>query len=282
MIPNLRCLVSILVFVGLPTAAHAGAWPQSPGATYAKLSVSTFSTTRFHTSEGQRLDTSEYSQLRLDGYLEAGITARLTGVLRLPIVERASFETSETHTAPGDLTLEARYAVRTGASPIALGLRVELPTGDSEGITPLRNTDGFVRLPTGDNETTLEPVLTVSHSFYPVPAYITGDAGYAFRGNGFTDAYRGHLEAGWRPAARILIRGTLDTFGPVTTPNRQLSLDASNGRGEGVQFTRLGGGIGYDPAPGLTVMLEIATSVWRTANAYGGTLFTLGMSWQRP
>ncbi len=278
----MKPILTLLLIALIPSITHAGAWPQPPGATYAKLSVSHLSSNQFYTSEGHPLTTSNYSQFRLDAYAEVGITSRLTGVFRFPFLESSSFETSETNTAPGDLTLETRYTLKTGATPLALALRVTLPTGDSEGVTPLKGTEGFVRLPTGDNLTTILPVFTVSHSFYPVRAYATADAGYAFRTNGFTDEYRGYLEAGWEFASRFLLKGMIGTRGPVTTPNPDLALEARNGRGEGVQFTRVGGGLGYDPVDGFSVEVDVTTNIWRTVNAYGGTSFTLGVSWQRP
>jgi len=279
---NLRCLAVIVFALVVAPPAQAGGWTQPRGSWYSKLSVTALSTDSYHTGEGHAVTTAEFSRTAFDLYAEYGVTERLTGAVRLPLIESSSFTTSETHRDVGDLGLEARYGLLRGAIPVAVALRVEIPTGDANGLTALRdNPEGFVRLPTGDNETTWQPTLSVSRSFHPVNAYATADLGYALRGNGFTDEYRVDLEAGWRAPPGVWVRGTAGTTGPVKDPDPARALDAANGRGEGVQVTRLGAGLGYEPVPGLAVLADVFTQVGRIVNAYGGTWFTLGVSWQR-
>lgn len=280
----MRCSLVTAAALVLTCAAgaHAGAWTRGPGSFYAKVALSTLRTSSFYTPDGDRISTANFSSTSLDLYAEYGLGRRLTGVVRFPIVKSASFETTETESGIGDLGLELKYGLRFGTSPLALGIGVELPTGDESGAADLDDQagspGGFIRLPTGDGEFNTRIILYASHSFHSMPTYVSAEAGYNLRSENFTDEYLFGLQAGYRVAGRLWLNANLRGVGPVTDPDRARSLEAANGFGEGVQYVEIGIGAACDVVPHVGLTFDVLGAAGRITNVYSGTRLVFGLA----
>ncbi len=280
----MRCSLvtaAALVLAGA-AGAHAGAWTRGPRSFYAKLALSTLRTSSFYTPDGHRISTAKFSSSSLDLYAEYGLGRRLTGVVQFPIVKSASFETTETETGVGDLGLELKYGLRLGASPFALGVGVELPTGDERGAAALEDQagspGGFIRLPTGDGEFNTRVTLYVSRSFHSMPAYISAEAGYNLRNERFTDEYMFGLQAGYGVAGRLWLNANLRGVGPVTNPDPARALETANGFGEGVQYIGIGIGAACDVVPHLGLTFDVYRATGRITNIHSGARLVFGLA----
>ncbi len=279
---NRARLALVFLMILASTEARGGAWIRDPGSIYARTALSLLNSDAFYTRDGRSIETADFRSASLDLYAELGLGSGFDGVLTFPLYRRFAFETSEASSGIGDLGLELRRSVLDGGVPVALGLGVDLPTGDEDGTTPLKGesgaSGGTIRLPTGDGETNVRATLYVSRSLDPVAAWVSAEAGYNLRTRGFTDEYRFAFQAGFAPVDPLLLTVHLRGRGPVTVPDRNRAAGVSNGLGEGVQYSGLGGGASLRVAPGVFLGADVFTTVGRVTNIYGGRNLVLGLS----
>ncbi len=274
--------VGIVLILGCLDEAMSGAWTRKQNSLYAKIGISMIGTNTFYTHTGNKIQTADFRAWSVDLYGEYGILDRLTGVVKFPAAKRARFETSEAKLGIGDLGLELKYGLLAGNIPIALGLGVELPTGDQNGFGLLKdqtnNPGGFIRQPTGDGELNTRATLYLSHSFYPVPAFISFEGGYNFRTKNFTDEYAFGLQAGYKLASKVWLQANLRGLGPVTDPDSELAGAAAIGLGEGVQYTSYGFGAAYEVDQHYSVIVDFFSAFGKITNIYSGVNFVVGIS----
>jgi len=279
---SISLALTVFVFYGVSDAVAGGAWTRKQNSFYAKLGFSAISTNKFYTKDGNKIRTADFQAWSLDLYGEYGIFDRLTGVVKFPVAKRAVFETSEAKLGLGDLSLELKYGVLAGNTPIAIGLGVELPTGDQNGFGRLKDQandpGGFIRLPTGDGEFNTRATLYLSHSFYPVPAFISLEGGYNFRTKNFTNEYAFGLQAGYKLANKVWLQANLRGLGPATDPDPELALAAAIGLGEGVRYRSYGFGAAYEFIPHYSLTFDFFNAFGKITNIYSGANFVVGMS----
>lgn len=281
-ISRMTLLVAFAVLLGGLEEAGAGAWARKQNSFYAKLGFSTIGTNRFYTKDGNEIRTADFQAWSLDLYGEYGILDRLTGVVKFPVAKRAVFKTSEAKLGIGDLGLELKYGLLAGNTPLAIGLGVELPTGDQNGFGLLKDQTnspgGFIRLPTGDGEFNTRATLYWSHSFYPVPAFVSLEAGYNFRTKNFTDEYAFGLQAGYKLANKIWLQANLRGLGPAADPDSELARNAAIGLGEGIRYRSYGFGAAYEFIPRCSLSFDFFGAFGTIANIYAGANFVVGMA----
>ena len=279
---SVSLVLTVFVLYGVSDAVAGGAWTRKQNSFYAKLGFSAISTNKFYTKDGNKIRTADFQAWSVDLYGEYGILNRLTGVIKFPLIKRAAFETSEAKTGIGDLGIELKYGLLAGSSPVAIGIGVELPTGDQGGIGLLKdqanNPGGFIHLPTGDGEFNTRATLYLSHSFYPIPAFVAIEGGYNFRTKNFTDEYAFALQAGYKLADKIRLQANLRGLGPATDPDPELARNAALGLGEGVQYTSYGFGAAYELLPRYNLTFDFFSAFGKITNIYSGANFVVGLS----
>ena len=177
---GVTALASLVALVVWPSLA-AGQWVEAPRQGWASVSA-------FHQDTRESYDlTGERGDFPGSGHAVAtstfltvamGLTTALDGWAQLSF-QRLQFDDltgQSTSTGPGD----ARFYLRvnplllTGiAFPVALRGGVKLPIGDFDV--------GSSVIPLGDGQRDWELMLEVGRSFYPVPVYVMGWAGYRWR-----------------------------------------------------------------------------------------------------
>jgi hypothetical protein len=276
-------IVAVILLFVLQTDSFGGAWTRKTGSFYAKLSYSLLATNEFYTRDGVKIMTADFNTQSMSFYGEYGLWEGFTGSLQFPFVRTATFETTESQVGIGDASFGLKYGiVRAGSTPFAVSATIGIPTGDKTGTTLLKDgSGGSVYLPTGDGEFNIWLQLHLSHSLYPVPAYISLDGGINLRTRGLTNEYQFGVQAGYT-IGRFWIQGSLRTFGPVDTPKPDLILGGVQvGIGEGVQYSTYGLSTAYEIAQGLRLSAEAFSAFGRITNIYSGVNIMIGVSLER-
>lgn len=263
-------------------ARAGGGWARPPHSLYLKLSGTTLHSDSYYTSNGERVRTADFSTQTLQLYAEYGVVERLSAVLEAPLLKRAAYVTADAASGIGDVALTLKYALRTGAYPVSIGVGAEFPTGDSRAFGRNReNPQVIIYLPTGDDEFNVWLRGYASHSFHPRAAFISLDLGYNRRTQGFTDQYQLGLELGQRLFDRIWLLGNLRRLATAGTARADGAF-SSLGLGEGVEYTSLGGGLSVRVAPHVDLTADISSGLGRIRNIYSGINLGLGLAVELP
>lgn len=204
--------ISLLVLAGLLLAAgdvRAGAWTQSRGHGFYKLSGQVIRANQFYEPDGRRIPITTFGDYTTSFYGEYGVAARITAVAYVPVIKRITVNRlverpSGAVLFPGD--------AKTGVADADLGVRIGLVQGGPIVISgtvllglPIgsnRQTNGLL---TGDGEFNQVFALQAGHSFYPTPLYVTGEVGVNNRSNGYSDEFRYAVECGLTIRQRFLL-----------------------------------------------------------------------------
>jgi hypothetical protein len=281
----LLCCVFLLVAAYAPAAA--GAWVRAKSGYFFKLSGSHLYTTEEFDEAGDireirgnepSITNTSYRESALTGYLEYGLTGRLTLVANLPF----KIVTSRRTEAPSvgvpekdvevvtgglsDLTASGRYLLIGGATPVSVQGGLKLPLG----YDPSPPEEGA---PLGSGKIDVEGHLLAGASLYPVPAYITGQFGYRWRGGtGIADEYLFQVEIGLTPGS-WLIKTTLDGVYSAGTPDDRGSATTTVTNQDVLKLIPT---VGYTPVPWFTFGAE-AFFTLEGKNIVAGTTWALAV-----
>ena len=248
-------------------------WVQPDGGHYLKVGVHMTRATAYFERGGNEIDIPTLSDYVFNVYGEYGLTRRVTVIAYIPLVERITlarqvgsssgfeFFPGDSATGLADLEVGARYGVvQDGPAVLSAGFTLGLPTGDDD------QEHGLV---TGDGEFNQVVYVGAGYSFWPVPLYITGSAGYNARHRGFSDEllYQAEVGGTWddRVTTLVRMRGLLSRHnGDEAFSGGTAGLNANDR-----EFFVLGAEIalGTDSGFGLSVGVERPLSGERTLSA---------------
>lgn len=235
-------LAASLVLVALShSTAVGGAWVQKKRGYFFKLTGGYLYTTEEFDSSGavqniregdEGITNTSYKEVSLTGYLEYGLTDRITMVANLPFKIVTSKRT-EASTSDGpmrdievvtgglsDLTLSARLLLAGRATPLSIQAGVKLPLG-YDAAPPNEGA------PLGSGEVDVEGHVMAGAGLWPIRAYVTGQIGYRIRsGSGIADEYLFQVEGGFTPG-NWLAKVTLEGGYSAETPGDQESSTVS-------------------------------------------------------
>lgn len=259
-------------------------WTRKKNTYFLKASVNLFSSDTYYTPDGEKLTTTQFRQQAISFYGEYGITDRLNVIVNFPMLKANSYETTEPVVGIGDLKVEFKYALLIKKIPLTIGIAPEFPTGSANNFSKSKiNSIDQINLPTGDGEFNVWTTLAASHSFYPVPAYISLSTAYNYRtqykGFTFRDQVKFNLEVGYKLLDKIWLNGTISA---------QSSVSKSNGttdfiRGEGTEFTAFGLGAAYEFVKHWSVSLETwaySDIVFNQKNIYSAPTYSIGVFYE--
>jgi hypothetical protein len=205
------------------SAAFGGAWVQKKQGYFFKLTASYLYTTEEYDNDGNvrgiregepGISNTSYKEISATGYLEYGVTNRLTMVANLPFKVVTSARTEETtdglkrnvEVVTGglsDFTLSGRFLLFGKTTPLSIQAGVKLPMG-YETTPP----DGGA--PLGSGKVDVEGWVLGGVGLWPIRAYATGQIGYRIRGgSGIADEYLFQVEGGFTPG-NWLAKATLE------------------------------------------------------------------------
>jgi hypothetical protein len=270
----------IIILIISAGTASGGAWTRQQNSWYAKLAFTTLRASEAYDQNGDKFTTPDFHTWSVNLYGEYGITNELTGIVRVPFVRSAGYETSESFSGVGDLSVELKYGLVRGNTPVSFALEADFPAGDPDATGQLNDGSGSVPLPTGDGEYNTRLKGSVSHSFHPIPGYVSLDAGYNFRTMGFTDEYLFGLQGGYQIDNRLWIQGNIYGKGPISTPDSVLASKAVLGFGEGVRFIAYSLGLALDVTPHLNVSFDAYSAFGKITSIYSGLNLVFGLAFQ--
>ncbi|GAA4010587.1 hypothetical protein GCM10022408_23640 [Hymenobacter fastidiosus] len=257
-----------------PSSAGGG-WTRPQGHGYGKLGLTAVNTTSYHTLAGQTIRTARFQQQVVGLYGEYGLTNRLEAVLNFPVYRRATFPGFTPGHGFGDAEIGLRYGVVQGQWPLAVGVAVEIPTGNpTERGFDRQDATSFVKLPTGDGEVNVWTRAALSHALSRLPAYFTLEAGYNKRTQGFTDQYSAGVQLGYKVKDKAWLTASVRTLSNVRTPRPDRL--ASIGLGEGVSYSTLDLGVNYALTKHLWLTTNAAGGFGKLRNVYSGVQVTVG------
>lgn len=275
---------AMLLQVNVTDAICGGAWTREQGKFYLKTSIFTLRSNLYATLNGEEIESADFQLFGALLYGEYGLTNALTATVNFPVLKSLGFNTTETKTGIGDLAIDFKYQLVSGDFPVSIGLGIELPTGDEKGFGFVNGSDqkSYLVLPTGDGETNLWVRAFASHSFYPVAAYLSIDAGYNFRTQNFDSKFTNQVEfgaeGGYKIAGTVWIKAALRSLAPARTPNA--TAGASFLYGEGVQSLSAIFGAAIEVAPHFNLSAEVSQPFGSLKNLYRGTTFAVGLAFE--
>ena len=238
----------------LPVLAKAGGpWPQGKGNAYIKLSEWWLRFDRHYTANGNtdpNLTTGIYNTFL---YGEYGITNRLTGILNANVFARnvvneqrssvndAVLVEGEALNGLGDVDIALKYTFTEAdaAVPFSVTVLAGLPTGNPQA-------GALGNLQTGDGEFNQLLRLDAAHAFSLVgkaQAYVAAYSGVNNRTEGFSDEFRGGLEAGLGVdvfARRLWLISRLDVIESFKNGESAATFTGSGIFANNAEFTSLG------------------------------------------
>lgn len=281
----MRYLIIFLLLLPLaPIHAQSG-WVKAPGQTYLQASYQGFVSNQYYNPLGERLTTETFRQQSLQFYGEYGLTQRWDLILSMPLYRFNSFTTTTWAHGIGDLRVELKYGLLTGKIPVAISIAPELPTGPNDNFATNRER-AFeqINLPTGDGEWNIWTTLAASHSFYPLPLYLSTHAAFNYRtgyqGTNFRNQIKYGVELGYQPTKSIWLIGRAGALVTIGDPTTTITVFP---RGDGTTYMSgsLAASYQFSPQWSLVGNLQGYFDGWHArTNIYTGTTFTLGFAWE--
>jgi hypothetical protein len=276
-------LIFLFCISSLCTYSQSG-WTRKKNTYFVKTSFNLFSSSEYYTPDGEKIKTTQFNQQSFNLYGEYGISDKLTAIINLPMLKLNSYDNTETASGIGDFKIELKYALLQKNIPLTLAIAPEFPTGSKNNYAQNKlSAIDQINLPTGDGEFNIWSTLAASHSFHPLPIYISLSTAYNFRTqyNGFTfrDQTKFNFEAGYKLLSKIWLNGTLSA---------QTSVGKSNGttdfiRGEGTEFTAFGFGAAYEVVKHWSISLQTwgyTDLIFDRKNIYSAPTYSVGVFYE--
>jgi len=194
-------IVFLVISISSPLFAGGG-WTKKKGEGYLKLNQWWVRSGKYYNREANIIDITTTGVYVSSLYAEYGISDKLTAITYFPAYVRSTLNRREDPEGNliaagdelngfGDIDLAIKYGFFQDKKVVlAIGLQIGIPTGNpSGGETQL--------LQTGDGEFNQMLTIDASHSFYPIPAYVSLQTGFNNRTNNFSDEFRYGLELGY-------------------------------------------------------------------------------------
>lgn len=275
-------ITSYLLLLQTAVFGQSG-WTREKGGAFVQVSLSTFSSNDFYSTNGELFDQGEdFQSQALTIYGEYGITSRITGIRNLPLYKSNRFSGTDRVGGVSDIRIGAKYAL-SQKLPISFAVEAEIPTGDGFNFADVREPvvpGQQINLPVSDGEFNVWSTLAVSKSLPTGKTYGSFYGQYNIRTQGFSDQYRLGLELGQRFIDRIWLIGRLGIQEGVSENSQP---NVSFLYGEGTTYTTYG----LTAMADLTNILKLTASFSDYAgfisdrqNIYDAATFTVGIAWE--
>lgn len=202
----LSALVIFIIILN-STNLYAGAWTQKSKSGFYKLGLRYISATNYYDLEGDKREIPKLTDLLISLYGEYGLNNEITIILNMGILESIKINDLTTNG-----TIISSGGSNSGLADSEIGLRYKLWQGDGSVLStefflgiPVGNTNNALGLYTGDGEFNQNINILYGMSFYPIPLYLSVQAGYSNRTGGFSDEIKFATEIGFNLIPNILL-----------------------------------------------------------------------------
>ena len=269
-------------YLGLASAAFAGAWTQKKGGYYFKVAAGYLNSTRDIDANGKQIQKANMGELRdlnYSAYLEYGLLDRLTLVSSVPYKQLRDTRTLRdlnsvvTGTALerrwgfGDMEMRLRWLLANQPVVASIAVGGKIPLWYDEDLN--------TRVPLSSKKVDADVRILLGQSLYPAPIYVTGEVGYRIRGGNFSNEWFYALEAGIT-VDRFLFKGYLSSIRTFGTCNPVGEVELIGDQ----NVLKLSPGVIYR----LTDWLELSVDMIHIAagcNTAAGNTFLFGISLKR-
>ncbi|OSY88280.1 hypothetical protein WH52_05770 [Tenacibaculum holothuriorum] len=259
-----KYILSILV-IAFSSSTLFAQWTKGKGKGYYKLSAWYLESDKHYETDGTIRDNVNRKQFNVNVYAEYGVTNNLDIIGYIPFFARvaqdnqvsgttgAVLQKGEGLSSIGDIDLGVRYGIfKKGKWAMDAKLLLGLPTGNNKG-----GSDGSYQTGDGEFNQFLSTSLGYSTNFGDLPFYAKSYVGFNNRTKGFSDEFRGGVEAGinlFNNKLWIISRlNILKSFknGTLNAANANGSIFANN-----IEFTSFG----FEAAYYITNKLGVSAS----------------------
>lgn len=194
-------MLGIMLLIIAHEQAHAGAWTQKRGHGFYKLEGRFIHARRYFEPDGRITGIPTLKDFTMSFYGEYGFSARFTLVAYAPFYKHLTFNrlsmpnmiicppSNDSVSGFADSDVGFRFGFKqSGATVMSGRFMLGLPVGENE------QQNGLL---TGDGEFNQLLAFELGHSFYPLPLYFSGEAGFNNRTKGFSDEFRYAAELGY-------------------------------------------------------------------------------------
>ncbi|WP_258104973.1 hypothetical protein [Marinoscillum sp. MHG1-6] len=184
-------------------AQAGGGWTYDKGKGFFKIGQNAIFGNAYFNSNGDVVDLTRSINLYTSSlYMEYGVSDRLNVILYAPFFVRSTFASAQfvqsgivlegdEMNAIGDINLGMKFGIiKSGPIVLSGSITFGLPLGETSG-----GNTGL--LMSGDGEFNQLFKLDASHSFYPVPFYVSALVGINNRTRDFSEEFHAGLEAGY-------------------------------------------------------------------------------------
>ncbi|CAL2101610.1 conserved exported protein of unknown function [Tenacibaculum sp. 190130A14a] len=246
--------ILILIVFAFSSTSLVAQWSKGKGNGYYKLSAWYLKSDQHYTDTGAIDPNVTRTQFNINMYAEYGISNKFDLIAYVPFFTRTAqnnqisgtnnntIQEGEGFNSFGDIDLGARYAFfKKGKWAADVKLLLGLPTGDANG-----GSDGSFQTGDGEFNQYLSTSLGYSTTLGDLPFYAKTYIGYNNRSKGFSDEFRGGLEAGVNMFHnKLWFIGRLNVLksfknGTLTAANSNGSIFANN-----IEFTSFGLEVAY-------------------------------------
>lgn len=257
--------ILILIAFAFSSSSLMAQWSKGKGNGYYKLSAWYLKSDQHYTDTGAIDPNVTRTQFNTNIYAEYGISDKFDVIAYVPFFARTAqnnqvsgtnsntIQDGEGFNSFGDIDLGARYAFyKKGKWAADVKLLLGLPTGDDRG-----GSDGSFQTGDGEFNQYLSTSLGYSTALGNLPFYAKTYVGYNNRSEGFSDEFRGGLEAGINLFNnKLWFIGRLNVLksfknGTLTAANSNGSIFANN-----IEFTSFG----FEAAYYITKKLGVSAS----------------------
>ena len=268
----------LLLLAGLTDVRAGGGWVKKKRSFYGKVTVSSFRSNKYYSLLGTLNDQgAQFRQTSVNLYAEYGLTDRLTVILNTPLLRVNRFANTGSTAGFGDAMVELKYGLLTKKIPVAISIAPTFPTGKSRALVANKDVPGnFINLPIGDGELNVWTRAYASSSLGK-NTYVSADAGYNFRTQGFTNQYTFAGEIGHHFGERLWVNGVLRQFATAGTPNPS---KGSFVYGEGLEYVGYSFGAAYSVSKQISLTVDYANLLGHRQNVYSGPTVGFGLSVQ--
>ncbi len=270
---NSSRLLSLIVLLGLPVAAHAGAWVREKNEVYSKIAWTRFESDQvYEHSKNRKRAGPDFESRTVSFYAEYGFTPKWTGITSLDYKSQTSKSTGTASADSGaaDAWFHAKRAFLTAPFILSGQVGAKIPLGYDERHVP----------PLGDGQIDLEARLLAGKSFQlGAPGYGNAEIAYRKRNGDFSDEIPYRLEAGVFPLKRILLKLALDG---ITNLSNDRASDIGATRTANVfdqEYMKLSPGLIFFLNSGFSIDVYYETTL-SGANASAGRSLGIGVAWQ--
>jgi protein XagA len=251
-----------------PRAARAGAWTQSQGRLYARLSANRYFADQDYSASGRTVPFSahgEFTDLNVAQYVEYGVTNRITAVASLAYKSlRDRNDDGESKAwGIGDIDLAIRGKIAEGrAGVVAAQVLVKIPRAyDADAVLPL-----------GNGQYDYEARLLCGRSLWQLfPGYCNFEIAHRWRDGAPSDEIRYLAEVGSDFGCGLYGRSKLDG---IRSRNNGLGLDTSGNptARNNYDLTKLDLVVGRKLGARWSVEAGFAPSIYGRTTAAGSTI----------